>query len=230
MQQKYYKFEVNLIYMNILALVLYILFFLGITILYPESIAKLYTGSGFWIFISLLFLYFAIHELFHGIGYSLFARNRQNIKYGIIIEKGVFYAMCQELINKKATIISLLMPIIFLSIIPWIICLFFELPILFILAGMNFIGAIGDFTMLFLLLKLPDVSYIDYDNSIGMYLISNQDISKYRFIGIKCVDSGIHDERLIDKSIKRIYISRPSKIFFIILILFLIINLVRSVL
>ena len=63
-----------------------------------------------------------------------------------------------------------------------------------------------------------------------MYLISNQDISKYRFIGIKYVDSGIHDERLIDKSIKRFYISRPSKIFFIILILFLIINLVRSVL
>lgn len=204
--KKYYKFELNMIIANVLALVLMI----GVYLLYVFYIKEITcTFSGFYL-IGLLF-YFLIHEIFHGIGYSLFVKDKKNIKYGCVLEKGVFYAMCQEKISKQAILVSLLFPLVFLTGLVGMIGLIFNLDYLCILAILNLAGAAGDILMFFFILKLPkDIKYIDYDNVIGCYFVSREDLSKYKSFGIIYRESGVDKKSLINTSIPKIYISKKS--------------------
>ena len=114
--KKYYKFELNMMVANVLALVL----MMGVFLLYVFYKKEISIGfSGLYLLVMLF--YFLLHEIFHGIGYSFFVKNRKSIKYGCILEKGVFYAMCQEKISKKGILVSLLFPLIFLTVIVGLI-------------------------------------------------------------------------------------------------------------
>lgn len=209
---KYYKYELNLLVANILSIVLLVVPFV-ILIMSGYSLNMDFDVIKF----ILLFGYFFLHEIFHAIGYSLFTKNKKNIKLGIMLEKGVFYAMCQEKINKKGIIISLLMPLIFLSIIPFPISYYFHLDFLLILTIVNFSGAIGDILMTFLIIRAPkDVEYIDYNNDIGAYLVSSEDMSNYSSFGFFLAESGEEHLKKIDKSIRRFYVSKVSYIFLVI--------------
>ena len=204
--KKYYKFELDMVVANILAILLMIGVYL-LYVFYKKEIVMSF--SGFYL-IGLLF-YFLLHEIFHGIGYTLFAKDRKNIKYGCILEKGVFYAMCQEKISKRAIMISLLFPLVFLSGLVGVLGLIFNIDYLCILAILNLAGAAGDLLMFFFILKLPnDIKYIDYDNVIGCYFISGEDLSKYKSFGIVYVESGTDKNKLIKKTIPKIYISKKS--------------------
>lgn len=204
--KKYYKFDLDVLLANIVAILILVIGVL--TFAFIKGGSSLYYGG---IGIIIMFLYFVLHEIFHGIGYSLFAKNKKNIKYGAVLEKSVFYAMCQEEINKKAIIISLLFPLIFLTIVTGIIGIIFKIDGLVLLSILNLSGASGDILMLLLIFKLPkDIKYIDYDNAIGCYFISKHDLSKYKSIGVKYIESGEHKPSLINKDIPRIYISKPS--------------------
>ena len=220
--KKYYKFDLDIVVANIVAIVILVLSFLLYLLLRKEG-NLFFPGIG----IVIMLLYFILHEIFHGIGYSLFAKNKKNIKYGAILEKSVFYAMCQEPINKKAIIVSLLFPLIFLTIITGIIGIIFKIDGLIILSILNLSGASGDILMLFLIFKLPDdIKYIDYDNNIGCYFVSKHDLSKYKSFGVKFIESKEHKDSLINKKIPRIYISKSSKpvlVFLVILSIILII-------
>lgn len=210
--KKYYKYELNLLVMNILSIVLLIIPIIILAICGYSLNLKF----GVLEFVSLI-AYFLIHELFHALGYSFFAKNKKNIKIGIVLEKGVFYAMCQEKISKKGIIVSLLMPLIFLSVIPFPISLYFHFDLLLILTIVNFSGAIGDILMTKLILFAPkDVEYIDYNNDIGAYLVSSEDMSNYNSFGFRLTDFGSEKSKKIDYSIKRFYISKISSIFLVI--------------
>ena len=133
--------------------------------------------------------------------------------------------MCQEKIGKNAILISLMFPLVFLSIIVGIIGLIFNIDLLCLLAIINLAGAAGDLLMFFFILKLPkDIKYIDYDNVIGCYFVSDKDLSKYKGLGIKYVESGEDKVELINKKIPRIFISKrsiPTLLIFIVLALLL---------
>ena len=136
--------------------------------------------------------------------------------------------MCQEEINKKAIIISLLFPLIFLTVITGIIGIIFKIDGLTLLSILNLSGASGDILMLLLIFKLPkDIKYIDYDNAIGCYFVSKQDLSKYKSIGVKYIESGEHKSSLINKDIPRIFISKPN---IPILLIFLIFGILLAIL
>lgn len=212
--------------MNIFVLILCIVL-IFVAYNFDIGYVEISTGKNAPLFFVGMILYFGLHEIFHGIGYSIFANNKKKIKYGVMLEKGVLYAMCQEEISKKGIIISLLFPIIFLTIIPIIVGGIFSLKFLLIYAIINLIGAIGDITMLLLILKFPsDVTYIDYDNVIGAYFLSKEDLSKYKSIGMKYIESGIHSEKLINENIQFIYISKISWIILFILGIFLILSFI----
>ncbi len=204
--RKYYKFELDIVVANIFALVLMV----GVFILYAfyrKSISIDYAGF------SLLFmlLYFLLHEIFHGIGYSLYAKNKRNIKYGCMLEKSVFYAMCQERISKEAILVSLALPFIVLTGLVGMIGLIFKVDMLCLLAIVNLAGAAGDIIMFMFILKLPnDIKYIDYDNLVGCYFVSERDLSKYKGFGVKYIESGKDKNDLINRKIPRIYISKKS--------------------
>ena len=220
--KKYYKFDLDIVVANVVAIVVLVLSILLFLIL-KRGGNLLFPGTG----IVIMLIYFILHEIFHGIGYSLFAKDKKNIKYGAVLEKSVFYAMCQEPIGKKAIIISLLFPLIFLTVITGIVGIIFNIDGLILLSILNLSGACGDILMLFLIFKLPDdIKYIDYDNNIGCYFISKHDLSKYKSFGIKYVESKEHKDSLINKKIPKIYISKqsvPILVFIIILSIILII-------
>ncbi len=216
--QKYYKYELRVGLLSAITLVLC----LPIFFFFYNDFIFTYWG------LLIMCLYFVIHELIHGLTFSFFAKNSRNVKYGIVLEKGVLYAMCQELLNKKAAILSLLMPTIILSFIPFIISIFFYNSTLLILGLVNLIGAIGDIVVFLFLIRLPDVQYIDYDNTIGVFLVSKEDLTKYKCFGLKFIESGKHSNDLINKEIKRLYISKPSKWFIGILLAIILISILLT--
>lgn len=220
--KKYYHFELNMTVMNILSIILFIVPFL-LLFLCGYSMTFKHTGI---LLIGMLF-YLLLHELFHAIGYALFARDKNNIKIGITLEKGVLYAACQELISKRAILVSLMMPLVFLSIITFPIGVVFHLDWLIFLSIVNFSGAIGDMLMFILILKCPkDVGYIDYDNSVGAYLVSKQDLSKIKSLGFKIGEIGEFKDKKLDATVKKFFVSKTSIIILTVLILFGIISIV----
>ena len=210
--KKYYKFNLDMVWANVIATI----------VLVVSAVVFLFFDRTYQMDINIIIymvLYLALHEVFHGIAFSIYAKDIKNIKYGAALEKGVFYAMCQERINKKAIIVSLLFPFIFLTVIALPIGVLIHSENLIILALINFSGATGDLFMVNLIRKMPkDIEYIDYDNSVGCYLLSKEDLSKYKAIGLKYVESGKDEDKLINKDIKRITISKWSIIILAILV------------
>lgn len=213
--KKYYKYEINMLSMNILSMVLFIVPFVililcGYDILYNLDFPIYFIG---------IIIYFCLHELLHGIGYSFFAKDKKNIKYGIMLEKGVLYAACQEKISKKGILISLLLPTLFLSIITFPISLIFKFNWLLIFSIMNFSGATADILMMKLIMRAPkDLQYIDYNNDVGAYLVSEYDMSNFTSFGFKLTEIGLESEKSVDKTIKRFYISKSSCIILVVLL------------
>ena len=221
--RKYYKYELNMTLMNILAVVL----FIAPIIILETSGKHIMTDLNFGFFIIGMLFYLVLHEVFHGIGYGIFAKDKKNIKFGIVLEKGVFYAACQEKLNKKEILISLLFPTIFLSIITFPIGLIFNLNWLVLYSIINFSGAIGDLLMTVLIIRAPkDVEYLDYNTDIGVYLISKNNMSNYKSLGFYLKEEGLEKEKSIDKSIKRFYISKVSCIMLGVLLIIGIISII----
>lgn len=208
MEEKYYKFELDVTKMNVIVLLAFIPF--GILMfIFSDFFSN--TFDNFYIVFSGLILVFLIHELFHGIGYSLFVKDKSKIKYGIALEKGVLYAMCQDVISKPGIIVSLLFPLIFLTLILGIIGILINNSVIVFLAIVNLLGAVGDIMMATLAIRLPkDTKYIDYNADIGAYFISTKDISNMKTIGFKCIESGKHALDKVDNSIKRFTITKGS--------------------
>lgn len=206
--KKYFHYELNMTIMNILSIVLFIVPFI-VLVLCGYSFNFKFNGL---VYIG-MFLYLIVHELFHALGYSLFAKNKKNIKIGITLERGVLYAACQELISKRGILVSLVFPLLFLSIIPFPIALIFHIDWLILYSIINFGGAIGDILMTILILKMPEtIEYIDYDNSVGAYIISDSDISNIKSLGFKLGETGNFKDKKIDTSVQAFYISPVSKV------------------
>ena len=206
---KYYKFELKMWLANVISLLLFIIGFILLAITYPTTIE--YGSYNMLTVLISLFLYLAIHEIIHGISFMFFCKDKRNVKYGAMLEKGVLYAMCQERISKKGIIISLLAPTLVLTCIAIIPAYIFEIDLLAMLVVFNLAGATGDLMMTAFVLRLPDdIKYIDYDNVIGFYLLSKKDLSKYNTKLLKFVESGKDSDKLINKKISPLYISKWS--------------------
>ena len=67
---------------------------------------------------------------------------------------------------------------------------------------------------------------IDYNNDIGAYLVSSKDMQNYNSFGFRLTEFGPENSKEIDKSIKKIYISKSSYIFLVIFIIMSIILVV----
>lgn len=220
--KKYYKYELNMLIANILSIVMFIVPIIILAILKFD-----FYSSNSGLFLLELILYFIIHELLHGLGFLIFAKNKKNIKFGITLEKGVLFAACQEKINKKAALISIALPLVVLTFITFPIGILFKLPNLVSLSILNFGGAIGDILMFILISRAPsDVLYIDYNTDIGCYLISENNLENYTSFGFKLTEYGNESDKRIDESIKRLYVSKTSAIILGVLIIISILEII----
>lgn len=217
---KFYKYSMNMVLLNVLCVVLFI----------PMYILICYMGINSYIdykFLIICFFWMILHELLHGIGFS-FSKgiNHKNIVYGANLEKGIFYCMCKQRISKKNIMISLLFPFTFIGIFTLIIGLFFDFPILINLSFFNIAGCIGDIVMFVSFLRLPYFEYIDLDDCTGFVLVSSNDLSKYKLLGLKLVDCGDYTDSMIANDYRKLTITKLSYFIFMFLILLFFIEMI----
>lgn len=204
---RYYRYSMNMLKLNIFCFIIMIFVFIiiGYMGLFSLLDFKCLILYFFWMF---------LHEFIHGIGFFVSGAKHKNIVYGANLEKGIFYCMCKEKINKNGIMISLLFPFAFIGAITLIIGLIINNPILTILSLLNIAGCAGDIAMIISFVKLPSFSYVDLDDCTGFVLISKNDLSKYRLFGMDLVESDSYS--LLDKAndYKKFTISKLSWIVF----------------
>ena len=210
---KYYRYSLNLVFLNIASLVIFAVFFVILSLMGYASLIdyRCLVIYFFWMF---------LHEFLHGVGFSLRKNvDHKKIVYGANLEKGIFYCMCKDIIDKRCIMISLMFPFVFIGVITLIIGLLFNIPILVILSLFNIAGCAGDIAMFISFLKLPDFKYTDLDDCTGYILISENDLSRFKLFGVKLVESGDYDPSVKAKDYKKFTISKLSWIVLIFMIL-----------
>lgn len=220
---KYYKYTMNMNTFNVLSIILFIPLFIIISLLKLWN----YVNINFFI---LYFVWMFLHELLHGIGFSINKDiNHKNIVYGAALEKGILYCMCKQEIKKKNIIISLLFPFTFIGIVTFFLGLIINNPTLQLLSLFNIIGSIGDLVMFFEFIKLPEFNYLDLDDCTGFVLTIKKDLSKYKLFGIKLIEKGKYNNLEKAKNYKKINITKLSIYTFIILIAILVIKILLKI-
>lgn len=216
---KYYKYSFDMKKLNFLCIILFV----------PIIIYIIYYRYSNYLDLNFVILYIFwlfLHELFHGIGFSLNKQvDNKKIVYGASLENGILYCMCKQVISKKSIIVSLLFPFFFLGVFTFFLGIFINSPLLILLSLFNIDGCVGDLAMFFAFLKLPDFNYLDLDECTEFVLVSKNDLSKYKLFGLDLKEKGDYDKLKFAKNFKKLSFSRLSAIIFILLFIVFIINL-----
>ena len=215
-KEKYYTYTLDTVVLNILAFIVAIILIILVSLTYPSGFFYI-DMNGFM----LMILWLILHEIIHMIGFmSSKDVKKENITTGMFLEKGIFYCMCKQEIPKKVILFSLLLPLTTIGIITLILGYIFSSSLLVFLSVINISGCIGDIMMTIFMLKLPkDIKYLDLDDPTSFTIISKEDISNVKVMGIVKKESGIYDkENMYAKNKKKIDISKMSLIMLIVII------------
>lgn len=224
-KKKYYIFSLDMTFLNIFSFVILGLV-IGLTILIDKeflSNAILYTFEPKRLFLTyiLIMLYLMFHEILHSIGYYIYGAKYKNIIYGIQLEKGIFYCLCKQNINRKNIMNSLMYPLFYIGIVTYILSFIFNSSYLLILSIFNLSGCVGDiFTFIFIRKLDKDIEFSEFDNTTSFGLYSNKDLSKIKSLGIKYIETKDKLERNDYQKIK------ISKISYLILIVMLVLSFI----
>lgn len=223
--KKYYIFTLNMNFLNIFSFIILFLV-VGLTILIDKDFLLNSTSYTFaverlFLTLVLVFGYLILHEILHSIGYYIYGAKYKNIIYGIELEKGIFYCLCKQNINKKNIMNSLMFPLFYIGIVTYIISFIINSPYLLILSIFNISGCVGDiFTFLFMLKLDNDIEFSEFDNTTSFGIYTDKDISKNKYLGLKYIET---KEKLDRNEYTKIKVSKTS---YIILILILVLSLI----
>lgn len=226
MNKKAYVYKMNLVPANILSIIIFIIAVI------PAFIFKINLfniGVNTFVLFITMILYLWFHEVLHGIGYIIGGTKRKNVKYGICLEKGIFYCMAYQEITKKNILISLQMPFMVIGVITYIIGVIMNLPLLVLLSAINISGASMDLAMFYYISRLPkDTTYSESGESDEFVLISSEDLTKKKNIFLKIVDEKEYNVKdYIFDSFKKFEITKAS---IYILVGFILLGLVTTIL
>lgn len=134
--------------------------------------------AGFHSFIRLrsyfpvLIIGMVVHELIHGLSWSLLAnKNMSAIRYGISKKTLTPYAHCKEPISARAYKIGALLPGIIMGVIPGIIAIIIGNSWLLMFGNLFTLLAAGDFVIVALLWKVKDNRQVeDHPSRAGCYI------------------------------------------------------------
>ena len=222
--KKAYIYKMKLVPANIFAIVIFIILLIG-TLFLNRNVLQ--SSENFILFFIAMILYMCLHELLHGVGFYLGGTKRQNIRYGICLEKGIFYCMAYQEISKKNILISLQMPFVVIGVITYIIGIIFNLPLLVLLSLINLTGAAMDVAMFIYLLKLPkDITYSESSEPDEFVLISKEDLTKFKsiFFEIEKVKDYKKEDYIFEKT-KKVKITKAS---IIILLVFIVLGILME--
>ena len=113
-----------------------------------------------------------LHELIHGLTWSIFAKNGfKSIKFGILLKMLTPYCHCKEPLKVKHYILGGIMPGIVLGIIPAIYSIFIGNIFLLIFGSFFTLAAMGDFMIINLIRKENKDSFVqDHPTEAGCYV------------------------------------------------------------
>lgn len=129
----------------------------------------------FWAYIILIVVLFSaiiIHELLHGITWSINAKSHwKSIDFGVVWKSFNPYCTCIEPLSRRAYILGSMMPGFVLGIIPSIVSLFTGDFILLVFGIMMILCAGGDLFILIMILKSKandTALFLDHPTQIGL--------------------------------------------------------------
>lgn len=224
---KFYTYKLNMVILNILAIILFIILISIMSILYPNELLE-FIDSNTISFLCLYMLWIIIHEFIHYIGFMIWKEvDNKNLVLGMKLESSICYCMCKQEINKKVILFSLLLPFTIIGVITLIIGIIINNIALMLLSIFNIVGSIGDIVMTFHFLRLPnDIKYLDLDDPTSFTVISDKDISNIKTIGIKLKDTLEYNKEIIyPKDKRKIVISKLSYVVIVLIILILILSM-----
>ncbi|MCI8778849.1 MAG: DUF3267 domain-containing protein [Bacilli bacterium] len=222
--KKYNLFEIKMKDINILCIIIVVILLIVTSIILPS-----YSTSDINFIQLLIFAipYFILHEIIHSIAYVLCGANFKNVTYGAHLEKGILCCSCKQNITKFNILVSLLAPFIIIGIITYIIGIVISNNLLIFLSIMNIGGSSGDLIMFYSLSRLKKFEFSEYDNPLAFGLYTDEDLSNKKLRGLKYIGSLDTLEKTITK---KITISKTSIIFFIIILVLLIIEIIKYIL
>lgn len=212
---KYYTYKLDLLIMNILAVVL--MTFLMILTYFITGSVDFIDDINVFTFLC-LFLWCFLHELLHGVGFIILGKvNKKNVVFGAELEKGIFYCMCKEKVTKANILIALLFPVVFIGIFTYLIGIYFGSTLLIVLSILNISCAIGDLLMALDICLMPnDIFYIDLDDTTSFTILSRINLRNKKYFFIKLVKSGKYTDEVKAKEYIKFRVSRKSKLILII--------------
>ena len=186
--RKYYKFEMNTVFANILCLIITVLAFIP-ALLFMNKFSLDFNYKDLGILSLTYLIWMFLHEALHGIGHILCGVKVKDLSYGASLEKSVLFCLVRREVKKKGILISLIFPFFFIGIVTYIIGIIINSKLLVILSILNIGGASMDLTMFIQFLKLDsDITYIEPGDGTSFYIMSNNNIN--RLIGLKKVEEG----------------------------------------
>ena len=213
-KKKYYIFSLDMMFLNIFLFVLLFLV-IGLTILIDKEFlidSVIYTFAIERLFKTFILVigYLMLHEILHSIGYYLYGAKYKNIVYGIELEKGIFYCLCKENINKKNIMNSLMFPLFYIGIVTYILSFIMDSYYLLILSIFNISGCVGDiFTFIFMLRLDKNIEFSEFDDTTLFAIYTDKDIGKNKYLGLKYI--GMKD-KLVRYEYTKIRVSKWSYI------------------
>lgn len=230
-----YIFEYKMGFITLVSLILFLLpiFLLEI---FPlkidmESIFESMTMSEMVLAFLMLFLWMVLHEIIHGTFYQINGAKSENIKYGVALEKGIFYCKCGEFISKKNILMSVIAPFVLIGVVTYIIGIALNSWLLLFLSIVNISGAAGDITMfLFFIKQDKDLRFKELGDSTTFCLETKDDLSDKKFLGVKLKKIVETDNEIWEEKCKKITISKASLIILLVFSIFLLIPLILELL
>ena len=135
--------------------------------------ADLAFGAGRTLmFVILMLILTVIHELIHGIAWSLYSENGwKDIDFGFIVKLLTPYCTCAAPLPRWSYVIGALAPLFVLGIVPYIIGLYMGSIYVFLMAIVMILGAGGDIMLVIKLLRFrtegSDVLIYDHPTEAG---------------------------------------------------------------
>lgn len=233
-KKKEYILEYDMVFVNVLSAILLIFMIIltcGLVYILPDSLVGDLTSmntSGeidnkfmIWyvIFFVVMILWMVLHEIIHYIAYLVKGAKRENVVFGVALEKGVFYCKCKEYINKECIMTSLVSPFLIIGVITYVLGFFFSSIWLILLSIINISGAAGDLMMFHFFLKQDrDVEFKELGFSSPFVLRTSGDLINKKYLGIKSIREAKNQAEINEGPEKMITITKASWGFIVVML------------
>jgi hypothetical protein len=146
-----------------LALLMFVLY-----ILRWRMVGGQFTLDRSILFLLLLIVSIPIHELLHGLAWSLCCREGwKSIYLGVMWNKLTPFCNCMEPLSRRGYLFGGLAPLVILGILPGCISLLVQSPSLLLFSGFNILAAGGDTTISLMLRKYKGALLLDHPTECG---------------------------------------------------------------